>query len=220
MTSKYYTLLSSLFVALLIVSNVIAVKIGSFGGYFLPVAVVVFPVSYIFSDVITEVYGFAAMRRVIWTGFLGNLIVVLAIALAIAILAAPFFEGQDAFMQVLGSTPRILVASFAAYLVGEFANAIILAKMKVSMKGKLLPVRTIISTIIGEGLDSAIFITLAFWGGFPPAVVGMMILTQWAFKVLFETLATPFTYALVQYLKKTESIDHYDTHTRFNPLAI
>ncbi len=207
-SSRYYT------------SNLIAGKIASFGGFFLPVAVIIFPVSYIFSDVITEVYGFAAMRRVIWTGFLGNLIVVGAIAIAIALPAAPFYQGQDALMQVLGSTPRILGASFAAYLVGEFANAVVLAKMKVAMKGKWLPVRTIISTIIGEGLDSAIFITLAFSGIFPAADVVTLILTQWIFKVLFETLATPLTYAAVQYLKKTEGIDHYDTNTSFNPIGL
>lgn len=217
--SKFFHLFSSLFVTTLIVSNIIAVKIGDFGGYFLPVAVVIFPVSYILGDIVTEVYGYAAMRRVIWIGFACNLIAVAAIAVAQLIPPAPFFSGQEAFVSILGSTPRILMASFAAYLIGGFVNSFVMSKMKIRTKGKMLWLRTIGSTIVGQGLDSAIFISIAFAGIFTQAELVTVILTQWAFKVLFEVAATPLTYVITGSLKKVEKIDAYDKKTNFNPLA-
>ncbi|MSU75676.1 MAG: VUT family protein [Candidatus Magasanikbacteria bacterium] len=218
--SKFYQLISALFVTCLIISNIIAVKIGSFGGYFLPVAVILFPITYIIGDVLTEVYGFAAARRVIWIGFFCNLLAVIAIWIGIKITPAPFFQNQSAFETILGFTPRLLVASFVAYLVGQFANSLVLAKMKVKTQGKYLWMRTIGSTIVGEGLDSVIFITLAFTGVMPGTVVGSLIVTQWIFKVLFETVLTPVTYLVVGYLKKTEKIDVYDSETSFNPIKM
>lgn len=209
----FLDVLTALFVTTLVVSNIIAVKIGAFGGVFLPVAVVIFPVSYILGDVITEVYGFSAMRRTIWIGFLCNAIAVIAIMIGQAVPAAPFFAGQDAFTQILGSTPRLLGASFVAYLIGEFANAAMLAKLKVKTKGKFLWVRTISSTIIGEGLDSFVFITIAFMGVLPGDQLHLLILTQWGFKVVFEIVATPLTYAVVGYLKKKEGVNVYDART-------
>ncbi len=218
--SKFYNLISALFVTCLIISNIIAVKIGAFGSYFLPVAVILFPLTYIIGDVLTEVYGFAAARKAIWTGFFCNLLAVMAIWISIKIPAAPFFQNQTAFEQILGFTPRLLVASFIAYLIGQFANSMVLAKMKVKTQGKHLWMRTIGSTIVGEGLDSVIFITLAFWGVMPGSVVGTLIVTQWIFKVLFETVLTPVTYVVVSYLKKAEKIDVYDKETKFSPLKI
>lgn len=217
-TPKHLSFLTALFVTTLIVSNIIAVKIGDFQGYFLPVAVIIFPLGYVLSDIITEVYGFLAMRRVIWTGFLCNLLAVLIFWIGQQIPAAPFFAGQESYAAILGATPRILGASFIAYLIGEFTNSMVLARLKVRMKGKLLWVRTIVSTILGEGLDSVIFITLAFSGIFPREQIVTLILTQWTFKVLVEVIVTPLTYAVVRYLKKTEGIDHFDRTTRFNPL--
>lgn len=217
--SKFYQFISALFVTCLIISNIIAVKIGAFGwGKFLPVAVILFPVTYIIGDVLTEVYGYAAARRVIWTGFLCNLVAVIAILIAIRIPSAPFFAGQPAFESILGFTPRLLAASFAAYLVGQFANSLALAKMKIKTNGKYLWMRTIGSTIVGEGLDSLIFITLAFSGVFPAAAIPALILTQWIFKVLFEVILTPVTYLVVGYLKKAEQIDVYDHATNFSPV--
>ena len=218
--SKFYNLISALFVTCLIISNIIAVKIGAFGSYFLPVAVILFPLTYIIGDVLTEVYGFAAARKAIWIGFFCNLLAVVAIWISIKIPAAPFFQNQTAFEQILGFTPRLLVASFIAYLIGQFANSMVLAKMKVKTQGKHLWMRTIGSTIVGEGLDSVIFITLAFWGVMPGSVVGTLIVTQWIFKVLFETVLTPVTYVVVSYLKKAEKIDVYDKETKFSPLKI
>lgn len=218
--SKYYQFISALFVTCLIISNIIAVKIGAFGSYFLPVAVILFPITYIISDVLTEVYGFTAARRAIWTGFACNLVAVIAIFVAMKIPSAPFFENQKAFEQILGFTPRLLAASFVAYLVGQFANSVVLAKMKIKTAGKHLWMRTIGSTIVGEGLDSLIFISLAFYGVMPSGVIGGLIVTQWIFKSLFEVVLTPVTYAVVGYLKKSEQLDVYDKETSFNPLSM
>ncbi len=218
--SKFYQLVTALFVTCLIISNIIAVKIGAFGSYFLPVAVILFPVTYIIGDVLTEVYGFCATRRAIWTGFACNLLAVIAIFIAMKIPSAPFFENQKAFEQILGFAPRLLVASFVAYLIGQFANSLVMAKMKIKTAGKHLWTRTIGSTIIGEGLDSLVFIVIAFYGVMPSSVIGGLILAQWVFKTLFEVVATPFTYLVVNYLKKTEMIDVYDKDTSFNPLSM
>ena len=216
-TSKFYQLITALFVTSLVVSNIIAVKIGAFGNYFLPVGVILFPITYIIGDVLTEVYGFASARRAIWIGFVCNLVAVIAIYISIHIPSAPFFENQKAFEQILGFAPRLLVASFVAYLVGQFANSLVMAKMKIKTAGKHLWMRTIGSTIVGEGLDSLIFIVIAFWGVIPNDVIGGLILAQWMFKTLFEVVLTPVTYAVVGYLKKPEQIDVYDKDTSFNP---
>ncbi len=202
-------LLQALFVTTLIVSNIIAVKIGSFGGVFLPVAVVIFPISYILGDVITEVYGFSTMRRTIWIGFACNLLAVAAIALGQWIPAAPFFDAQGAYERILGWTPRILAASFIAYLVGEFVNAAILTKLKAKTKGRHLWLRTISSTLIGEGLDSFLFLSIAFAGSMPISQLHALILAQWGFKVSFEILATPFTYAAVASLKRRAGLSFH-----------
>ena len=209
--------IAAAFVTTLIISNIIAVKIGSFYGFFLPVAVIVFPVSYILGDILTEVYGYGAMRRIIWTGFACNLIAVIAIWLGNIIPAAPFYQGQQAYADILGSTPRILGASFIAYLMGAFTNAAILSQLKVRTKGKHLWLRTISSTIVGEGLDSLIFISLAFGGVFSTDQVTSLVLAQWIFKVGFEIVATPFTYVIVGWLKRCEGTDSFDTKVSLNP---
>ncbi len=216
--SKLFHLISAIFVTVLIISNIIAVKVGSFWGYFMPVGVVLFPISYIINDILTEVYGYAAARRVIWVGFFCNLLAVIGIYIAIHVSPAPFFPNQPAFETVLGFTPRLLLASFVAYLVGGFSNSLIMAKMKIWTNGKKLWMRTIGSTIVGEGLDSVIFILIAFSGIFPGAQILTVILTQWIFKSAFEVVATPITYAVISYLKKADQSDVYDRGTNFSPL--
>jgi uncharacterized integral membrane protein (TIGR00697 family) len=186
----------------------------------LPAAIVIFPISYILGDVLTEVYGYRAARRVIWLGFLANLFVVVAIMIAQALPAAPFFQDQDKFDRILGSTPRILAASFLAYLMGEFANAFVLAKMKIATQGRWLWTRTIGSTVVGQALDSAIFITLAFAGIWPTGDLLAAVITQWLAKSAYEALATPLTYAMVFFLKRADGVDVYDRTTRFNPLLV
>jgi uncharacterized integral membrane protein (TIGR00697 family) len=226
---RWLPFVTALFVTTLVISNIIAVKLVNLGGLFVPAAVILFPLAYIFGDVLTEVYGFARARQVIWTGFFCNLVAVLAIWLAGLLPAAPFWAtgsfdtpdaAQQAYNAILGAAPRILLASFVAYLVGEFLNSFILAKLKVRTAGKFLWLRTIASTIVGEGADSLVFITLAFWGILPPDVIGQSILSQWFVKVAYETLATPLTYLVVNMLKKAESEDYYDKNTSFNPFQV
>ncbi len=216
---RFITLVA-LFVTCLIAANITAVKLISLYGLLLPAAIVIFPVSYILGDVLTEVYGFRQARRVIWLGFLCNLIVVAAIWIGLVLPAASFWDGQEAYERILGAAPRILAASFLAYLVGEFANAFVLAKMKIATEGRYLWARTIGSTLVGQGLDSLLFITLAFAGVIPLGALATAIVTQWLVKSAYEAAATPVTYLVVGYLKRSEGLDAYDRDTRFSPLAL
>ena len=215
-----FIVLVALFITCLIAANITAVKLISVFDLLLPAAIVIFPVSYILGDVLTEVYGYRETRRVIWLGFLCNLIVVAAIWFGLILPAASFWDGQEAYERILGATPRILGASFLAYLVGEFANAVVLAKMKIATEGRFLWARTIGSTLVGQGLDSLIFITLAFGGVIPLGALATAIVTQWLVKSAYEAAATPLTYAVVGYLKRSEGKDAYDRDTRFSPLAL
>jgi hypothetical protein len=218
--SNRFLVVAGVFIACLITANIIAVKLISIGGLILPAAIIIFPISYIFGDILTEVYGYRWARRVIWLGFFCNLIAVLAIWLGGLLPAAPVWGGQQAYESILGYAPRLLIASFIAYLVGEFANSFILAKMKIRTKGRWLWTRTIGSTIVGQGLDATVFIIIAFVGTQPWGILGIIILTHWLVKTGYEVLATPFTYVVVNYLKKKESIDTYDYDTNFNPFLV
>jgi uncharacterized PurR-regulated membrane protein YhhQ (DUF165 family) len=197
--SHRLVIITAIFITCLITANTIAVKIVSLGPVILPAAIFVFPLSYIFGDVLTEVYGYRQARRVIWLGFACNLIFV-------------------AFAWIGGYTPRLLIASFCGYLAGEFANSYILARMKVMTRGRWLWSRTIGSTVIGQGLDTSIFITLAFIG--TPSFMPVLILYHWLAKTLIEALATPATYFLVNTMKRKEAVDTYDYETNFNPFLI
>jgi len=218
--SQWFVLVTAVFITCLITANITAVKLWSVFGLVLPAAVIIFPISYIFGDVLTEVYGYRQARRVIWLGFVCNLTAVVAIWAGQVLPAAPFWEGQTAYERILGYTPRLLIASFLAYLVGEFANSFVLAKMKIATGGRWLWMRTIGSTLVGEGLDSLVFITLAFAGTIPPAGLASAIVTQWLAKSAYEAAVTPLTYRIVNFLKRREGLDVYDYETRFNPLLI
>jgi queuosine precursor transporter len=218
--SMSFVVVVALFITALITANITAVKLIGVFGLVLPAAVVVFPISYICGDVLTEVYGYRMARRVIWLGFLCNLLAVAAIYLGGILPAAPFWQDQGAYEAILGYTPRILVASFLAYLVGEFANSYVLARMKVATDGRWLWSRTVGSTLVGQGLDSLVFILLAFAGTIPLGAMISAVVAQWLVKSAYEALATPLTYAVVNRLKRTEGIDVYDRDTDFNPLPI
>ena len=228
--SKRFLVVAAVFITCLITANIIAVKLIAWGieplrlGGFqfpapLPAAIVIFPLSYIFGDILTEVYGFKQARLIIWLGFLCNLIAVGAFWVAGQIPALDS-NVQSAYDRILGYTPRLLAASFLAYLVGEFANSFVLAKMKIKTQGRFLWMRTIGSTLVGEGLDAAIFILVAFGGTMSWALVGSIILTHWVVKCGYEIAATPLTYAVVNYLKKKEGVDTYDRETNFNPFLV
>jgi queuosine precursor transporter len=207
--SGRFVAVTGVFVTALVVSNIIAVKLVEVSGRVFPAGLVIFPLSYLLGDVLTEVYGIRAARRVIWLGFACNLLAVGAIQAAIHLPAADFWrENEAAYEHILGTTWRLFLASLAAYVVGELANAYVLAVMKGATGGRWLWTRTIGSTIVGEGLDSAIFITIAFAG--TGAALANPIVTTWLIKVGWETLATPLTYAVVGYLKRTEGVDAYD----------
>ncbi len=216
--SHRFVIIAAIFVTCLITANIIAIKVISFGPLILPAAIIVFPLSYIFGDILTEVYGYRQARRVIWLGFFCNLIFVIFAWVGQVLPPAPFWEWQEAYETILGYTPRLLGASFCGYLVGEFTNSFVLARMKILTRGRWLWTRTIGSTIVGEGLDTLIFITLAYIG--TPSFVLIMILYHWLVKTGIEALATPFTYAVVNFLKKKEAIDTYDYKTKFNPFLI
>jgi len=216
--SHWFLLVTSIFITCLITSNIIAVKLVNIFGLILPAGILIFPISYIFGDVLTEVYGYRQARQVIWLGFFCNLIAVVAIWLGQILPAASFWDGQAAYERILGYTPLLLGASFLAYLVGEFANSFVLAKMKIATNGRWLWARTIGSTLVGQGLDSLVFMTLAFIGTIPLTVLAGAIVAQWLSKSVYEAIITPLTYVLVNFLKKREGLDVFDTDTRFNPL--
>lgn len=225
---RWFPYITAVFVTTLLISNIIAVKIFQIDGLFLPAAVILFPIAYIFGDILTEVYGYARARQVIWLGFFCNLLAVIVIWIAGLLPAAPFWNAglydtpqaaQTAYDAILGFTPRLLLASFIAYLVGEFLNSFILARLKVKTAGRLLWLRTIASTLVGQGADSLVFISIAFSGLIPGPEMGRAILSQWSFKVAFEILATPFTYLIVNALKRAEGVDCFDRNTNFNPVV-
>lgn len=227
-----FIIVVTVFVTVLITSNIISVKpielitlpfefIGS-KSVIIPAAIIIFPISYIVGDILTEVYGFRIARGVIWLGFAANLLVVIALWLAGLIPAAGFWGDQEAYDTILGQVPWILVASFIAYLIGEFSNSTVLALLKYKMQGRLLFVRTIGSTVVGQGFDSFIFIYIAFGIGSDWSAQGLLqaALAQWIVKILYETVATPLTYAVVGYMKKKEEMDVTDVPRSLNPLGI
>ncbi len=223
----WYPLVVAVFVTALIISNIIAVKLINLFGIILPAAVVLFPISYIIGDILTEVYGFARARQAIWTGFACNLLAVIAIWAAGILPPASFWSvgafvgpetAQRAYQAILGFAPRLLLASFLAYLAGEFLNAIVLARLKIKTSGRYLWLRTISSTVVGEGADSLVFITVAFVGILPSGALQAAILSQWAFKTIYEVLATPLTYLVVNMLKRAEGVDYFDRETKFSLL--
>ncbi len=223
---RWLPAVAAVFVTSLIVSNIIAVKLFSFGPAYLPAGTIVFPVSYIFGDVLTEVYGYARARQIIWIGFACNLFAVLIIMLSIELPPAPIWrvlgspeQSQRAFAALFGLAPRLLGASFVAYLAGEFLNSFVLARMKVATGGRYLWTRTIGSTLVGQFADSAFFVTLAFTGIIPSSGILGLVVSQWLVKSGYEVVATPLTYAVVNFLKRTENSDFFDVGTDFTPFA-
>ena len=215
-----FIVLGILFVTCLLISNIIAGKLIQVYGMVLPAAVILFPITYIFGDILTEVYGFKRSRLVIWTGFACNVLMVLVFCAVIALPHPSFWNGQDAYSTVLGMTPRLVIASLIAYFVGEFLNSVVLSKMKVLTNGRWLALRTIGSTVVGEGLDTLIFVSIAFFGVVPISVLIQMILLQYVWKVAYEVLLTPATYMVVHWIKRKEGIDSYDRDINYNPFSL
>jgi uncharacterized integral membrane protein (TIGR00697 family) len=223
---RYFDLILGLFVAVLLISNIVSVKAVkiplawfnfslSFDG-----GTLLFPFSYIFADILTEVYGYERSRRVIWAGFGGLVLMAVLIWLVGIIPADPLWGQQAAYETLLMAAPRIALASILAYFVGEFSNSLILSRLKIATKGRYLWVRTIGSTLVGELVDSLIFVYVAFWGIWEPALIVTVLVSNYLFKTAYEIAATPFTYAVAGWLKRVEQEDHYDYGANYNPFRL
>jgi len=227
-TFRYYEFVMAAFVTVLICSNLIGpakiaqVDIALIGAVSFGAGVLFFPISYVFGDILTEVYGYARSRRVIWAGFAGLAFAALMAWIVVGLPPAPFWTNQAAYEIAFGSTWRIAAASLIGFLCGEFVNSFVLAKMKILMKGRRLWMRTVGSTILGEGVDSLIFYPLAFWGSglIPDDKLPQIMLVQFVSKVAVEGMFTPLTYAVVGWLKRAEKEDYYDISTDFNPFTL
>ncbi len=217
--TKLFMVIGIVYVACLLLSNLVAGKLWAVtDSITLPAAVILFPITYIFGDIFTEVYGFKKARMIIWMGFALSFFAVLVYLITIRLPHPGYFENQSAYEIVLGTTPRVALASFIGYLFGEFSNSMVLSKLKVKTQGKNLWLRTIGSTLVGEGFDSIIFILISFYGTMENSVVFKMILFQYAFKVCYEIIFTPLTYIIVNVLKKKEGIDTFDEGIKYNIL--
>ncbi|MBT3538870.1 queuosine precursor transporter [Candidatus Parcubacteria bacterium] len=217
---KYLDLITAAFVAVLILSNITsAAKISNLWGFVFDGGMILFPLAYIFGDILTEVYGYARARRVIWIGFAMNLLMVVTFWVIGKLPADASWGLQESYDSILGIVWRIVLASLIAYLIGEFSNSYILAKLKVKMKGKKLWLRAIASTVVGQFLDTTIFLVVAFAGVLPWSLILSIWIANYIFKILIEIVLLPLTYKVVKYLKTREEVDHLDTDTNFNPVA-
>jgi len=216
----YFDLVMVAFVAILMTSNVASSKILILGPFTFDGGTLLFPLSYIFGDVLTEVYGYRRSRRVIWAGFAAAALMAAVFALVGALPPEKSWGLEEAYDAILGQTPRIVLASLIAYFVGEFSNSWILAKMKILTGGRWLWTRTIASTIVGEGLDTVLFVLIAFYGSLSSSILLAVMISNYLFKVGLETVLTPATYRLVNWLKRVEREDYYDYDTNFSPFRL
>jgi uncharacterized integral membrane protein (TIGR00697 family) len=218
---RYYDLVMAAFVTVLLCANVIgAAKVAQLGRFTFGAGVLFFPISYVFGDVLTEVYGYARARKVVWAGFAALAFASFMSATILAFPPAPGWPHQAAYETVFGATPRIVLASLVAYFSGEFCNSYVLAKMKLFTSGRLLWSRTIGSTIVGEAVDSVVFYPLAFLGVWQAELVVRVMVTNYVLKVLWEVVMTPVTYRVVNFLKRAESEDYFDRETDFTPFSL
>ena len=214
---RFYDVITASFVAVLLISNIASTKIVDMWRFTFDGGTVIFPLAYIFGDVLTEVYGYARARRAIWTGFFWIAVMAGVFALIDALPAAPEYELSESFSAILGQTPRIVAGSLAAFFAGAFVNSFALARLKVWTGGRHLWTRTIASTVVGQGVDTAVFLLIAFGGVFSNAVLWDIFESNYVFKIGVEVVFTPITYAVVTFLKRAERMDVYDRATDFNP---
>ncbi len=217
---QFFDLVMVGFVAVLMISNIASSKILSLGPLTFDGGTLLFPVAYILGDVVTEVYGYRRARRVIWVGFGATALMAATLALVGALPPAEGWEHQLAYQAILGATPRIVLGSLVAYWAGSFANAWLMAKLKIATQGRLLWLRTISSTLLGEGVDTALFVLIAFWGTLPASLVWSVLASNYVFKCVLEIAVTPITYRVVNALKRAEGEDYFDYDTSFNPFRM
>lgn len=220
-TFRYYDLFMAAFVAVLLCSNIIGpAKVASLWGFTFGAGVLFFPISYVFGDVLTEVYGYARARKVVWAGFAALGFASFMAWIIVGLPPADGWDGQDAYAAVLGQTPRIVLASLIAFFSGEMVNAYVLARMKILTQGRWLWTRTIGSTVVGQGVDSLVFYPIAFYGVWSNDLLLMVMLSNYCIKVGWEIVLTPVTYRVVAMLKRAEHVDFYDRATDFNPFTL
>jgi uncharacterized integral membrane protein (TIGR00697 family) len=218
---KYYDLVMASFVTILLCSNLIgAAKVCTVWGFTFGAGVLFFPISYIFGDILTEVYGYARARKVVWAGFSAIIFASFMSFVVVTLPPAMGWNDQRAYEAIFGQTPRIVFASLTAFFAGEFANSYVLAKMKVLTSGRYLWARTIGSTIVGEGVDSLVFYPVAFLGVWDRKLVLTVLVSNYIIKVAWEAIVTPVTYLVVGFLKRAEQEDYYDYDTNFTPFSI
>lgn len=216
----YFPIITGIFCACLIVSNVLDTKFFQIGSATFPAGIILFPIVYVFGDIFTEVYGYGQSRKAIWAGFTSLVLAVVSIELARRLPAAESWNQQEAFNAILGKLPRIALASVTAYFAGEFVNSFTLAKLKVAQGGRRMPIRFVASTFVGQAVDTAVFILVAFAGTLPVSVMAEIFLSAWLFKVLWEVVALPVSLPLVGWLKRVENEDYYDKETNFSPFKL
>ncbi len=217
---RYLDFITALFVTVLIISNIASTKILIVGSFTFDGGTIIFPLAYIFGDILTEVYGYKRSRRVIWTGFGCLALMAFTLAMVDALPPDPTWGLQESFHAILGQTPRIVIGSLLAYWAGGFTNSFVLAKLKVRTQGRWLWARTIASTLVGEGVDTIVFILVAFVGVLPNDLLWTIFISNYIFKVGVEIVFTPVTYQFVNLLKRAENEDYFDRNTNFNPLSI
>lgn len=217
---KYFSIITGLFAACLVISNILDTKFFQIGQTAFPAGIILFPIVYVFGDIFTEVYGYGQSRKAIWTGFFSLLLMVIFFEIGMRLPAASFWENQEAFNDILGKIPRIVIASISAYFVGEFINSYTMAKLKLAQKGKSMPVRFVASTLIGQFADTSVFIVIAFAGTMSVGDMITVFISAWLFKVAWEVLALPISVPVVKWLKKVEGEDYYDKDTNFNPFKL
>ena len=218
-TYRYYDLLVHVFVVILLISNIVAPKICAFGRWRISGAELLFPITYIFGDIFTEVYGYAASRRAIWMGFFASALLAVMGQIVVHLPAAPDWPNQAALATVLNFVPRLVIASLIAFWGGEFVNSYVMAKMKLLTNGRWLWTRTVGSTVAGQAVDTVVVVTLLFAGQVSWTTIGTVIVSEYLFKVGYEVLATPLTYWVVNTLKRAEGVDVYDRDTNFSPFG-
>lgn len=216
-TTKYLPIITGIFCSSLLISNTLDTKLFMAGPFALTTGLLLFPIAYLFGDILTEVYGFKASRRVIWTGFFCLALMVIFYEIARIITPAPFWPHQEAFENVLGRVPRIVAASMIAYFAGEYTNSVVVAKMKIRSNGQRMALRFVVSTIFGQAVDTVVFVLIAFTGLMTFGELGLVIFSGWLFKVLWEIIVLPVTIYVVKWLKREEGLDAYDHDTAFTP---
>lgn len=215
-----FLVLASLFVTCLLISNIIAGKLMFICGFVLPTGAILFPITYLFGDVLTEVYGYKRTRLVIWIGFACNILMAVVFLIVIALPYPSFWQNQNAYETVLGMTPRLVIASLISYWLGEFLNSTVMSIMKKLTHGKWLWTRTLGSTIIGQAVDTTFFIGIAFYLLIPDRILIQMIIAQYIWKIVYETVATPLTYIIVARIKKAENLNTFDWGVKYNPFRL